>query len=55
MEGHKWNIDLTKRAKLLNSHPTHYQYPIDKPQKRRYNSYRYTLRDIYYKLLKTEG
>ena len=52
MEGHEWNIDLAKRAKLLNSHPTHYQYPIDKPQKQRYNSYRYTLCDIYYKLLK---
>lgn len=56
MEGHEWNIDLAKRAKLLNPHPTHYKYPIDKPQKQRYNSYRYTLFDIYYKLLKkTEG
>ena len=52
MEGHEWNIDLAKRAKLLNPHPTHYKYPIDKPQKQRYNSYRYTLCDIYYKLLK---
>lgn len=56
MEGHEWNIDLAKRAKLLNPHPTHYKYTIDKPQKQRYNSYRYTLCDIYYKLLKkTEG
>ena len=51
MEGHEWNIDLAKRAKLLNPHPTHYKYPIEKPQKQRYNSYRYTLCDIYYKLL----
>ena len=59
MEGHEWNIDeinfLAKRAKLLNPHPTHYKYPIDKSQKQRYNSYRYTLYDIYWKLLKTEG
>ena len=55
MEGHEWNIDLAKRAKLLNPHPTHYKYPIDKPQKQRYNSYRYTLHDIYSRLLKRKG
>ena len=47
MEGHEWSINLAKRAKLLNPHPTHYKYPIDKPEKRCYNSYRYTFYDIY--------